>query len=122
LVLDDEELICQLFRDALQVDGRCDAMVVSKYNEAEKRCREGGFDIVILDYNLADGIGWNLARTALAGREGKPAPKVVFMSGTIDRDDIDFEEWCDVPVTFFAKPFSFEDLSALLTKLLPAGR
>lgn len=119
LVLDDDTLIRELFVVALEMDGRCQAVPVASYREAEHRCREEDFSLVFLDYHLPEGIGWNLAQTALAAREGKHAPQVVLMSGTVDESDVCVSERFSAQAILFPKPFSVNELFALLDRLLP---
>lgn len=120
LVLDDDELIRELFRVALEADGRCEVVTVSAYREAERLCQQEKFDIFFLDYHLPEGIGWNLAHKALDVRPGQRVPHVVLMSGTVNAEDVCVTDRFSDRTILFSKPFSVNELYQLVDTLTSA--
>ena len=118
LILDDDELIRELFRVALEADGRCEVTTVSAYREAERLCQQDEFDIFFLDYHLPEGIGWNLAHKILNVRPGQRVPHVVLMSGTVNREDVCVSDRFSDKTVLFSKPFCVNELYQLIDSLI----
>jgi CheY-like chemotaxis protein len=118
LVLDDDELIRELFRVALEADGRCEVVTASAYREAEQLCQQENFDIFFLDYHLPEGIGWNLANQALNVCPGQRVPHVILMSGTVNAEDVCVNDRFSDKAILFSKPFSVNELYQLIDTLV----
>lgn len=101
LVVDDEVEICMLLAGILEKKG---FKVVCRHNLTDARTSLGDdhFDLIFLDLNLPDGLGFHLIEEA---RKRFPKVKIIIISAydsNIERKRAETEE-----VNFFlAKPFN----------------
>jgi DNA-binding response OmpR family regulator len=105
LIVDDERLIREMLSRTLEEEG-FSCVVSGDLAQARDRLDEGGFSLVVCDYDLPDGCGLDLADEVRAGHFDIP---VVVMSG-IDRPDL--AAGCAAHGTdgFLAKPFTMDQL------------
>jgi two-component system KDP operon response regulator KdpE len=119
LLVEDEELNRALVKAVLAraaVAAVRDAAVVDAVSLAAARERVDGVDVVLLDMNLPDGNGLELARE-LAGRPSRP--KVVAVTASVLPQDraAAIAAGCD---DFLDKPYAAADLVAVVARNLPA--
>jgi two-component system response regulator MprA len=105
LVVDDERLIRALLTRTLEEEGFT-CVVCSGLEEARVRLDDGGYSLVICDYDLADGCGADLVEEIRTTHFDVP---VVIMSG-IDRQGV-AERCAGLGVdAFLPKPFTLDEL------------
>jgi len=116
LILDDEEAVCSLINDILE-DLELEISNTGSVKEARALCEEIPFDLVILDYNVSDGIGWGMVEEIASDTEKYGEPACMFISGTID-----FSFFSSYPSSlsteFISKPFDVLEFRETVTKLL----
>lgn len=116
LVLEDDESVCALINELLS-DVTQQVVFTPYVDDARKHCAEEHFDLVFLDYNVKDGVGWPLVEEIASDpvKYGKPA--CVFMSGTVDLSLLrKFPSFLDTQ--FIAKPFSVIEFKNTALRLL----
>jgi signal transduction histidine kinase len=118
LVIDDEPPIGRAIQDALKREH--DVFFVQRASEALARLDEGEtFDMIICDLVMPDLSGPEFY-ARFVGRWPALAPRLVFMTGgAFTPGTVEFMK--RVPTAVLAKPFSLEDLKALVRDLTPAA-
>jgi two-component system OmpR family response regulator len=113
LVVDDEEALVDMLRDALRFAGY-EVHVARRGFEALKVAADVDPDLVILDVNLPDIDGFEICRRLRA--EGSQVP-VVFLTARDERDDVrtGFTRGGD---DYLTKPFSLEELELRVQAIL----
>ena len=113
LVVDDEESLVDMLRDALRFAGY-EVHVARRGFEALKAATEVDPDLIILDVNLPDIDGFEICRRLRA--DGFQVP-VVFLTARDDRDDLrtGFTRGGD---DYLTKPFSLEELDLRVQAIL----
>ncbi|HBC86744.1 MAG TPA: hypothetical protein DCZ94_07315 [Lentisphaeria bacterium] len=105
LILDDEKGLRLILRTLIQRTGECEIFESDSLHEALSMCKSTRFDIIFLDHNVSDGIGWHIAEEIKKNPESYGSPKVIGMSGSVPYDTerklFDY---------FFVKPFSVAEL------------
>lgn len=108
LVVEDDTLVAGIIEAAL--DETYEIVSVETAADAMSTLCRGGIDLMLLDCTLPGGIHPGLIPTA--DKIGAP---VVFMSGDPSRT----AGLSDRPRPFVRKPFTLQELTATLEKLLP---
>ena len=113
LVVDDEDALVEMLRDALRFAGY-EVHVARRGFEALKAATDLDPDLIILDVNLPDIDGFEICRRLRA--EGSQVP-VVFLTARDDRDDLrtGFTRGGD---DYLTKPFSLEELDLRVQAIL----
>ncbi len=115
LVLEDEETVFALIKEILE-DVTKFVYNTPYLEEARKRCAEERFDLILLDYNVKDGIGWDLVDDIAANHEKYGNPVYVFMSGTVSLDLNSKPLWLNTE--FVPKPFPLEKFRNIVIRHL----
>jgi DNA-binding response OmpR family regulator len=119
LVVEDEPDLADAVARGLRRDGHAVDVALTS-GEADIKLRSAGYDLVVLDWNLPDGSGLNLARDLVSGAlptlEGD-RPRILMLTA---RDDIDdrvtgLDSGAD---DYLVKPFAFAELSARVRALI----
>jgi len=115
LLVDDDELIQSSVAAQLEVMGH-EATVTSSGEQAMELVN-GGFqpDAVILDMNMP---GWGGARTLPRLRAALPEVPILLSTGRADQRALDLARAIQ-GVTILAKPYSFRELQATFSAILP---
>ena len=105
LLAEDERTISRLIKQVLTNAGH-EVVGVQSASEAMEQLAAGGFDLVLLDLNLADGDGMRVV-SSLEQSPG-PVPPVVLMSGegTLEQGDPRTRRVARV----LPKPFDLDEL------------
>jgi two-component system OmpR family response regulator len=113
LVVDDEEVLLDLLRDALKFAGYEVATAATGF-DALRAARKESFDLVVLDVNLPDLEGFDVCKRLRA--DGNDVP-VIYLTARDGADDLrtGFTRGGDDYVT---KPFSLEELNLRIQALL----
>lgn len=117
LVVDDEDALVDMLRDALRFAGY-EVHVARRGFEALKAAADVQPDLLILDVNLPDIDGFEICRRLRA--EGSQVP-VVFLTARDDREDLrtGFTRGGD---DYLTKPFSLEELELRVQAILRRSR
>jgi len=117
LVVDDEDALLDMLRDALRFAGY-EVHVARRGFEALTVAADVHPDLVILDVNLPDIDGFEICRRLRA--DGSDVP-VVFLTARDDRDDVrtGFTRGGD---DYLTKPFSLEELDLRVQAILRRTR
>jgi two-component system OmpR family response regulator len=117
LVVDDEDALVDMLRDALRFAGY-EVHVARRGFDALRAATEVDPDLVILDVNLPDIDGFEICRRLRA--DGSDVP-VVFLTARDDRDDLrtGFTRGGD---DYLTKPFSLEELDLRVKAILRRSR
>jgi two-component system OmpR family response regulator len=113
LVVDDEEALVDMLRDALRFAGY-EVHTASRGFEALRAAADLAPDLLVLDVNLPDIDGFEICRRLRA--DGSQVP-VVFLTARDDRDDLrtGFTRGGD---DYLTKPFSLEELDLRIRAIL----
>jgi excisionase family DNA binding protein len=116
LVVDDDEELVELIRDALEADGRFEIRVANNGFDAGMMVREYHPDIIVLDVMLPDINGKEVCQRV----RSDPAlddVKIICISGMVEQDKIE-----DLKASgandFMQKPFEVESLIERICLLL----
>ncbi len=112
LILDDDAGIRAMLSTAFEHEG-FKTEQTSRCGEALQLCEENRYDVIILDYNVEDGIGWELADVVRKRPDIYGTPKLVGISGTVDLNSISVTD-LDLSLP---KPFDIFDLIAKVKDL-----
>lgn len=112
LILDDEKEICFLLSALLSQMGYVTEYAYS-LEEGKNKFERGEFDLVFLDLNLPDGLGYSLVPKI---RENNQSTKIVLISAhdgllkkfQSEKDGVDF---------FIDKPFNKEKINSALKSI-----
>jgi CheY-like chemotaxis protein len=88
LVVDDNPLLRDIVVKLLLRDGHR-AVEAASGHEALDALKTGRFDLVLLDRHLGDLDGFDVARRMRSILKGKPAPRIVGLSASVDPEDVD---------------------------------
>ena len=113
LIVDDEKEICFLLAAFLKQMGYNTDYAYSLQEGAEKLSDHGGFDIVFLDLNLPDGLGYKLIPEIKQTNHDAQVVMISAHDSTLQRiknetEDID---------QYMSKPFSRDHIASVLSRL-----
>jgi DNA-binding NtrC family response regulator len=112
LILDDEPIVCERLKPALEKSG----FEVETYTESQKaidRLVEKKFDVLVTDLKMQGPDGIDVLRFA---REQAPATKVIIITGFATVDTAR-EAMRSGAVEFIPKPFKITQLKDLIVSL-----
>ena len=115
LIVDDDQRICELVSRMLERLGH-DCVAVSSGASAVDACKQGDYDLVLLDVAMPNMSGTQVYDTL---RDSAADLPVVFMTG-YRTEDLASSLKEDAAVGFLAKPFPLDELRATLDSFLPA--
>lgn len=114
LVVDDEPVLFELFRDAVAGEIDCQIIGACNLGEARKVLARQGIDLLVTDVLLPDGNGLSLLGEL---HEKQPVASAVVMTGAANMD-LAIQAIQQGAVDFMPKPFSAEHLTASVRKAL----
>ncbi len=116
LIVDDDEELVELIRDALDADGRFEVRVANNGFDAGMMVKEYHPDIIVLDVMLPDINGKEVCQR-VRGDAALDDVKIICISGMVEQDKID-----DLKASganeFVQKPFEIEHLIERVCQLL----
>jgi excisionase family DNA binding protein len=116
LVVDDDEELVELIKDALEGDGRFEVRVANNGFSAGMMVKEYRPDIIVLDIMLPDINGKDVCNLVRADSTLDDT-KIICISGMVEQDKI--QELKDSGANdFLQKPFEVETLVERMCKLL----
>ena len=115
LIVDDEKEICFLLAAFLKQMGYNTDYAYTLEEGAEKLSDKGGFDIVFLDLNLPDGLGYKLIPEIKSINDQTQVVMISAHDSILQRikdetDDID---------QYMSKPFNRDHIASILSQLNP---
>ncbi len=112
LVVDDDEFLADLVETCLTTSDHT-VTRVDNGKDALEKMQAGGFDLVLLDWQLPDMLGVDILAKY---REGNGSAKVVMLTGMRDKRDEVMKLGAD---DFLPKPFKMNDLMSMMSKVCP---
>jgi excisionase family DNA binding protein len=116
LVVDDDEELVELIRDALESDGRFEVRVANNGFDAGMLVREYHPDMIVLDVMLPDINGKEVCQR-IRGDSNLDDVRILCISGMVEEDKI-----ADLKASganeFLQKPFEVEKLVDLMCRLV----
>lgn len=116
LIVDDDEELVELIRDALEADGRFEIRVANNGFDAGMMVREYHPDVIVLDVMLPDINGKEVCQRVRSDNALDDV-KIICISGMVEQDKID-----DLKASgandFLQKPFEVEHLIERICQLL----
>lgn len=117
LLVEDDENLCQLI--GMMFKNKNIAITeTDNYDEGIRLCEERDFDIVVLDYNVKGGIGWDIAKELKRHPAQYGDARTVLMSGTINIEGMSGSAEYDLVDAFIQKPFEVSDFIDKVMDLL----
>ena len=120
LLVDDDQELVELLRDAFERDGRFDVRVANNGFEAGMLVREFRPDLVVLDVMLPDINGKEVC-LRVRSDETLDAVKIICISGMVEQDKVE-ELRAAGANDFMQKPFSIDQLMERACDLLEIER
>jgi CheY-like chemotaxis protein len=115
LVVDDDPLIIRLIIDTLHLEGY-DVDSAENGVAALEKIRHAPFDLILSDLHMPQLDGVGLYR-ALTEGEGQPAPKIVFLTGSVGCSELHrFLKETGLPL--LRKPFNLVELQQIVRQAL----
>ena len=116
LVVDDEQEILELFRDALSREGTYQLETASTGYEAGMLTESFKPDLIILDYMLPD-VNGNIVCERIRRHPDMKNTKIIFISGVVNPEEVDrlLEAGAD---EFVKKPFNLDHLMGRISQLI----
>jgi len=109
LVVEDDEVLCELILRNLQVRGH-DVRIAEDAHTALEYLRTTQFDLIILDINLPDRSGWDVMRELR--QLGIDVPTIVVSAVRVSQSRLaEFH-----PMAYLPKPFPLEAILRLVFK------
>jgi excisionase family DNA binding protein len=116
LIVDDDEELVELIRDALDADGRFEVRVANNGFDAGMMVKEYHPDIIVLDVMLPDINGKEVCHRVRSDAALDDV-KIICISGMVEQDKID-ELKASGANEFVQKPFEVEHLIERVCQLL----
>ena len=104
LVVDDEEMICDLYGDVLRSHGY-NVETTTNSNDGLERILRGSYDLIILDWRMPGMDGKEIYET-VASQKPDFASRVIFISG----DTVNIDQLRIPNSRFLLKPFKVDEL------------
>jgi excisionase family DNA binding protein len=116
LVVDDDEELVELIKDALEADGRFEIRIANNGFSAGMMVKEYRPDIIVLDIMLPDINGKDVC-TLVRSDSTLDDTRIICISGMVEQDKV--QELKDAGANdFLQKPFEVETLVERMCKLL----
>ncbi len=108
LIVDDDEELVELIRDALEADGRFEVRAVNNGFDAGMMVKEYHPDVIVLDVMLPDINGKEVCQRVRSDTALDDV-KIVCISGMVEQDKVD-DLMASGANTFIQKPFEVDRL------------
>ncbi|MES2791340.1 MAG: response regulator [Planctomycetota bacterium] len=108
LIVDDDEELVELIRDALEADGRFEVRAVNNGFDAGMMVKEYHPDVIVLDVMLPDINGKEVCQRVRSD-SALDDVKIVCISGMVEQDKVD-DLMASGANTFIQKPFEVDRL------------
>ena len=116
LIVDDDEELVELIRDALEADGRFEIRVANNGFDAGMMVREYHPDVIVLDVMLPDINGKEVCQRVRSDNALDDV-KIICISGMVEQDKIE-DLKTNGANDFMQKPFEVENLVERICMLL----
>jgi two-component system, cell cycle response regulator DivK len=119
LVVDDHELNLKLLQHVLEYEGH-EVVVADSLAAAERAFAQAKPSLIVLDVELPDGDGLDLARRVKALPQDESIPIVACTADAMKGDrERALEAGCDA---YVSKPIDTREFAALVSSMLPSSR
>lgn len=112
LITEDHLVNCKVIVQMLRGFGY-EADMVHSGGDAVEAARKHAYDLVLMDIRMPGMDGLEATRRIIANAAGGQRPRIVAMSASVMKDDMDAAAAAGVD-DYVAKPFTVEDLRSLL--------
>ncbi|HEX3035230.1 MAG TPA: response regulator [Thermodesulfobacteriota bacterium] len=115
LIVDDEEVICDIFKESL-TGADYKVVTTSSGEDAIELVRKNHFDVIFLDLTMPGKSGLDVLREIKAL---DPSSVIIIVSGRIE-EDISNQLIAEGAFSFIHKPFTLDQLHATVASILGA--
>lgn len=118
LIIDDEEDFCFFVKGNLENTEEFDVLATTSAKEGIKLARVEKPDLILLDLNMPEMSGDEVAQILSNRPETKKIP-IVFFTALVTKDDVGNESMAEIAGRkFIAKPIGTKELVAAIRKIL----
>ena len=115
LIVDDDPNIRKLISLLVKRNPNSQVSEAESVKDALSLCNENKYDLIFLDHNVVDGVGWIISNIITLDPERYGNPIVVAMSGSVLPNEA--AKYHGNFSRFLQKPFHMADIDAILKKL-----
>ena len=118
LLIDDEEDFCFFVKGNLENTGEFDVLVTTSGKEGIKLARGEKPDLILLDINMPEMSGDEVAQILSSRPETKEIP-VVFLTALVTKDEVGNEGMASIGKrNYIAKPVTTKELVTVIREIL----
>jgi len=118
LIIDDEEDFCFFVKGNLESTGEFDVLATSSGKEGIKLVRGEKPDLILLDINMPEMSGDEVAQILSDKPETKAIP-LVFFTALVTKDEVGNESMSNIGgYNYIAKPVTTKELVAVIREVL----
>lgn len=118
LLVDDEKDFCFFVKGNLENTGEFDVFATTSGKEGIKWVRGEKPDLILLDINMPEMSGGEMAQILFAGHDTKEIP-IVFLTALVTKDEVGNASMSNIGGhNYIAKPISTKELVAAIKDIL----
>jgi CheY-like chemotaxis protein len=118
LLVDDEEDFCFFVKGNLENTGEFDVLATTSGKEGIKLVRGEKPDLILLDINMPEMSGGEVAQILSDRPESKEIP-IVFLTALVTKDEVENESMTNIGgYNYIAKPITTKELVAIIKDIL----
>ena len=118
LLIDDEDDVCFFLKGNLELTGEFDVLTTTSGKEGIEFARGEKPDIILLDLNMPDMSGDEVAQILSDGSDTKTIP-IVFITALITKGEVGDDSITNIGgYNYVAKPIATKELVAVIRRIL----
>jgi DNA-binding response OmpR family regulator len=118
LLIDDEDDVCFFLKGNLELTGEFDVLTTTSGKEGIEIARGKKPDIILLDLNMPEMSGDEVAQILSDGSDTKTIP-IVFITALITKGEVGDDSITNIGgYNYVAKPVATEELVAVIRRIL----
>lgn len=118
LLIDDEDDVCFFLKGNLELTGEFDVLTTTSGKEGIEFARGKKPDIILLDLNMPEMSGDEVAQILSDGSDTKTIP-IVFITALITKGEVGDDSITNIGgYNYVAKPVATEELVAVIRRIL----
>jgi CheY-like chemotaxis protein len=118
LLIDDEDDVCFFLKGNLELTGEFDVLTTTSGKEGIEFARGEKPDLILLDLNMPEMSGDEVAQILSDGSDTKAIP-IVFITALITKGEVGNESMANIGgYNYVAKPVATEELVTVIRKIL----
>ena len=118
LLIDDEDDVCFFLKGNLELTGEFDVLTTTSGKEGIEFARGEKPDIILLDLNMPDMSGDEVAQILSDGSDTKTIP-IVFITALITKGEVGDDSITNIGgYNYVAKPVATKELVAVIRRIL----